>query len=96
MSEATTLYKPEQIGGHILHHMKKLACGFVKIPLDSIIEAVITVPAYFTDSQRKATIMAAELAGIKVLTLVNEPTAASIAYGYQKARNRFFFIYFLL
>ena len=95
MAEETTFYKPEQIGVHILEHMKNLVCEFLKISTATIVEAIITVPAYFTDSQRKATIMAAELSGIKVLTLVNEPTAASIAYCYQKVRDRVFYLFLL-
>ena len=94
VAEATTLYKPEQIGAQILEHMIKLACEFLQIPPDTNIEAVITVPAYFSDSQRTATIMAAKLAGIEVLTLVNEPTAAAIAYGYSKVRKKVFLFIF--
>ena len=88
------LYKPEQIGAYILAHLKKLVIDHLKRSTSTTVDAVIAVSAYFTDSPRKATILAAEIAGIKVLTLINEPTAASIAYGYQKVRKSVFLFFF--
>ena len=72
---------PEEISGALLGHLKKSA----EIYLEEIItDAVITVPAYFTDSQRQATKDAGKIAGLNVLRIVNEPTAAAMAYGLQE------------
>ena len=71
-------YRPEEISSHILTYMKKSAEEFLG---EKVEEAVITVPAYFSDSQRKATQKAGEIAGLKVERIINEPTAAAIAYG---------------
>lgn len=71
-------YRPEEISAHILRYLKK--CAEEKLGT-AVVEAIITVPAYFSDSQRKATQKAGELAGLKVERIVNEPTAAAIAYG---------------
>ena len=84
------MVSPIQISSYILSHLKKLA----ETQEDEILDgAVITVPAYFNDIQRQATKAAAELSGINVLRLLNEPTAAAIAYGLQKKENGYFVIY---
>ena len=75
-------YTPQQISAFILQKIKKDAEEFIGEP---ITKAVITVPAYFDDNQRQATKDAGEIAGLEVVRLVNEPTAASMAYGLDKA-----------
>lgn len=72
---------PEQISGLILKYLKRIAEKIV----DKVDGCVITVPAHFTTSEREATLFAAELAGLKVLQLLNEPSAAAISYGYEKS-----------
>jgi molecular chaperone DnaK len=74
-------YSPEYISSLIIRKLKLDAENYLGTP---ITEAVITVPAYFDDSQRNNTKEAGELAGLKVLRIINEPTAASLAYGYQR------------
>ena len=69
---------PQQVSAEVLRKMKKTAEDYLG---EEVKEAVITVPAYFNDSQRQATKDAAKLAGLNVLRLLNEPTAAAIAYG---------------
>lgn len=71
-------YKPEQISAFILKKIKEDCEKFLGEP---VTQAVITVPAYFNDSQRNATKVAGEIAGMKVERIINEPTAASLAYG---------------
>ncbi|WP_174733502.1 Hsp70 family protein [Mesobacillus harenae] len=71
-------YRPEEVSAQILRYLKKSAEDFLG---EAVTEAVVTVPAYFSDSQRKATQKAGELAGLKVERIINEPTAAAIAYG---------------
>jgi len=71
-------YSPEEISSIILKHLKKIAENYLK---ETVKEAVITVPAYFNDNQRQATKIAAELAGLKISRIINEPTAAALAYG---------------
>ena len=71
-------YRPEEISAHILSYLKKTAGEALG---EDVVDAVITVPAKFDDPQRKATIAAAKIAGLNVLRLINEPTAAALAYG---------------
>ncbi|KAF8445438.1 heat shock protein 70 family [Kalaharituber pfeilii] len=78
-------YSPSQIGGFILQKMKETAEGFLGKPVKN---AVVTVPAYFNDSQRQATKDAGQIAGLNVLRVVNEPTAAALAYGLDKETDK--------
>jgi len=81
---------PVKVASHILKHLKKLAQETLG---DDLVGAVITVPAYFDDAQRQATRDAARLAGLNVLRLLNEPTAAAIAYGLENGSEGIYAVY---
>ena len=77
-------YSPSQISAFILQKMKETAEAYLG---SGVTQAVITVPAYFNDAQRQATKDAGKIAGLEVLRIINEPTAAALAYGLDKRKN---------
>ena len=83
-------YSPSQVGGFVLQKMKETAEAYLSKPVKN---AVVTVPAYFNDSQRQATKDAGQIAGLNVLRVVNEPTAAALAYGLEKEADRVIAVY---
>ena len=83
-------YSPSQISAFILQKMKETAENHLG---DKVTQAVITVPAYFNDSQRQATKDAGKIAGLEVLRIINEPTAASLAYGLDKKGGKKIAVY---
>ena len=83
-------YSPSQIGGFVLGKMRETAEAYLG---KNVKNAVVTVPAYFNDSQRQATKDAGQISGLNVLRVVNEPTAAALAYGLDKSNDRVIAVY---
>src|SRR5258708_6597126 len=83
-------YSPEEISAFVLMEIRAFAEDFLGEP---ITEAIITVPAYFNDSQRQATRDAGKIAGLEVLRIINEPTAAALAYGLDNKQNQLIAVY---
>jgi len=83
-------YSPSQVSGFILQKMKETAEDYLG---ETVTQAVITVPAYFNDAQRQATKDAGKIAGLEVLRIINEPTAAALAYGLDKETSKTIAVY---
>lgn len=84
-------FRPEELSSFVIRSLKEDAEAYLK---EQVVEAVISVPAYFNDAQRKATKRAGELAGLKVERLISEPTAAAIAYGLHQEKSETKFLVF--
>lgn len=84
------MYSPSQVGAYVLMKMKETAESYMGNPVHN---AVVTVPAYFNDSQRQATKDAGKIAGLNVLRVINEPTAAALSYGLDKAEDKVIAVY---
>lgn len=84
------LYSPSQIGAFVLMKMRETAESYLSTQVKN---AVVTVPAYFNDSQRQATKDAGQIAGLNVLRVINEPTAAALAYGMDKTEDKIIAVY---
>src|SRR5439155_302246 len=78
-------WTPQEISGQILAKLKRDAESYLG---DKVTQAVVTVPAYFDDAQRQATKEAGQIAGLEVLRIINEPTAAALAYGLDKQHDQ--------
>eukprot|EP01089_Gocevia_fonbrunei_P020529 TRINITY_DN767_c0_g1_i1.p1 TRINITY_DN767_c0_g1~~TRINITY_DN767_c0_g1_i1.p1 ORF type:complete len:704 (-),score=217.43 TRINITY_DN767_c0_g1_i1:78-2144(-) len=83
-------YSPSEIGGYVLKKMKETAEAYLGKKID---KAVVTVPAYFNDSQRQATKIAGKVAGLEVARIINEPTAAALAYGMSSGKGEVVAVY---
>ncbi|MGI4776390.1 MAG: molecular chaperone DnaK [Janthinobacterium lividum] len=83
-------YSPSEISAKILQKMKETAENYLG---EKVTQAVITVPAYFNDAQRQATKDAGKIAGLEVLRIINEPTAAALSYGFDKSENKTIAVY---
>ena len=83
-------HSPSQVSAFILQKMKETAENYLG---ETVTKAVITVPAYFNDAQRQATKDAGRIAGLEVLRIINEPTAAALAYGFDKSENKIIAVY---
>ncbi|KAL6744057.1 chaperone protein DnaK [Ancylostoma duodenale] len=84
------MYSPSQVGAFVLMKMKETAENYLGTTVHN---AVVTVPAYFNDSQRQATKDAGQIAGLNVLRVINEPTAAALAYGLEKTEDKIIAVY---
>ncbi|XP_066147215.1 heat shock 70 kDa protein cognate 5 [Euwallacea fornicatus] len=89
-SSDSKMYSPSQIGAFVLMKMKETAEAYLNTKIKN---AVVTVPAYFNDSQRQATKDAGQIAGLNVLRVINEPTAAALAYGMDKTEDKIIAVY---
>ena len=78
-------YSPSEISAMVLEKMREVAESFLG---DDIVEAIVTVPAYFNDAQRSATIAAGQIAGLDVRRIINEPSAAALAYGFEEKEGK--------
>merc|ERR1712037_237527 len=86
-------YSPSQVGAFVLGKMRETAEGYLG---RNVSQAVVTVPAYFNDAQRQATKDAGKIAGLDVLRIINEPTAAALAFGMEKQEGQSIAVYDLV